>query len=240
MRVTDNRYTRDQSRLQLAVRLIGLEARTHTIRHWTGLSDDRIRKLYRSYLRDSGIAVHRHRGKSPRQPTYFMRSTRITRHASALASVLTVFGVVPTARQRGPSQSLAGVGNGNLLCEAYEAYRSMLPDSVISFEHAVFLASALAQGRELLLQSCGRCHSPVLTDRPRRRSPNCERCRQPQADAIAPTAAKMQASPGNPPWPDTTIPSIPSPDPTSTVAPTPASPRSGSPMPLPTAPRGLS
>ena len=32
------------------------EARTHTIRAWTGLSDDRIRKLYRSYLCESAAA----------------------------------------------------------------------------------------------------------------------------------------------------------------------------------------
>jgi hypothetical protein len=49
MRVSDDRYTRDRQRLDLALRLIRHEARTFTIRQWTGLSDDRIRKLYRSY-----------------------------------------------------------------------------------------------------------------------------------------------------------------------------------------------
>ena len=48
MRITDDRYTRDRLRLDLALRLIRHEARTCTIRDWTGLSDDRIRKLYRS------------------------------------------------------------------------------------------------------------------------------------------------------------------------------------------------
>ena len=50
MRVSDDRYTRDQLRLDLAWRLIHHEARTFTIRQWTGLSDDRIRKLYRDYV----------------------------------------------------------------------------------------------------------------------------------------------------------------------------------------------
>jgi hypothetical protein len=45
MRVSDDRYTRDRLRLDLAQRLIHHEARTFTIRQWTGLSDDRIRKL---------------------------------------------------------------------------------------------------------------------------------------------------------------------------------------------------
>ena len=47
MRITDDRYTRDRLRLDLALRLIRHEARTRTIRNWTGLTDDRIRKLYR-------------------------------------------------------------------------------------------------------------------------------------------------------------------------------------------------
>jgi hypothetical protein len=44
MRITDDRYTRDRLRLDLALRLIRHEARTRTIRSWTGLTDDRIRE----------------------------------------------------------------------------------------------------------------------------------------------------------------------------------------------------
>ena len=69
MRVTDDRYNRDRLRLELALRLIGHEARTHTIRLWTGLSDDRIRKLFRAYIRPSA-GVRRRRGKSPQQPSH--------------------------------------------------------------------------------------------------------------------------------------------------------------------------
>ena len=66
MRITDCRYDRDRQRLEVARRLIGHEARTHTIRHCTGLSGDRIRKLYRNYPTDSpGQRVRRRRGKSP-------------------------------------------------------------------------------------------------------------------------------------------------------------------------------
>ncbi|MFI4891421.1 MAG: hypothetical protein ACHQIL_12895 [Steroidobacterales bacterium] len=45
MRISDDRYTRDRLRIDLAWRMIGYEARTLTIRQWTGLSDDRIRKV---------------------------------------------------------------------------------------------------------------------------------------------------------------------------------------------------
>ena len=61
MRITDDRYTRDRQRFDLALRMIHHEARTCTIRTWTGLTDDRIRKLYRSYVADHSPAIKRHR-----------------------------------------------------------------------------------------------------------------------------------------------------------------------------------
>src|SRR6186997_2321381 len=74
MRISDDRYSRDRLRLDLALRFIHHEARTHTIRAWTGLTDDRIRKLYRTYLYEAGgTGVARHRGKSPRQAAFFTR-----------------------------------------------------------------------------------------------------------------------------------------------------------------------
>jgi hypothetical protein len=75
MRIIDCRYDRDRLRLEVAYRLIAHEARTQTIRHCTGLSGDRIRKLYRHYIQGQpGQRVRRRRGKSPRQMTYFRKS----------------------------------------------------------------------------------------------------------------------------------------------------------------------
>jgi hypothetical protein len=48
MRISDDRYDRERSSLDLALKFLRHEARTRTIRSWTGLSDDRIRNLYRS------------------------------------------------------------------------------------------------------------------------------------------------------------------------------------------------
>ena len=63
------------------------EARTRTIKSWTGLTDDRIRKLYRSYVADAGRrVVRRHRGKSPRQSAFFMRNAGVRREAAGLAT----------------------------------------------------------------------------------------------------------------------------------------------------------
>ena len=95
MRITDDRYTRDRLRLDLALRLIGHEARTRTIRSWTGLTDDRIRKLYRSYVADAGRRdVRRHRGKSPRQSAFFMRNAGVRREAAGLATLMCILGLL--------------------------------------------------------------------------------------------------------------------------------------------------
>src|SRR5260221_5928711 len=86
MRVSDDRYTRDRQRLDLALRLIRHEARTFTIRQWTGLSDDRIRKLYRSYVMNHDARfVSRHRGKSPRQAAFFFRTGELNFQSAHLA-----------------------------------------------------------------------------------------------------------------------------------------------------------
>ena len=122
MRISDDRYSRDRLRLDLALRFIQHEARTHTIRAWTGLTDDRIRKLYRTYLCEAGGArVARHRGKSPRQAAYFTRSLRMRREAAVFASVSSLFGLITpqTIKVDRGAQPPPTVARGALLCEAH-------------------------------------------------------------------------------------------------------------------------
>jgi hypothetical protein len=45
MRISDDRYSRERLYLDLALRFLRHEARTQTIRAWTGLTDDRIRNV---------------------------------------------------------------------------------------------------------------------------------------------------------------------------------------------------
>ena len=125
MRVSDDRYTRDRQRLDLALRLIRHEARTFTIRQWTGLSDDRIRKLYRSYvLNHDAQRVFRHRGKSPRQAAFFFRNTELYFQSAQLASLYVIYGLLcgTNARPRiALSRRIAGVGR---LCYARHTRRT--------------------------------------------------------------------------------------------------------------------
>src|SRR5277367_4234261 len=124
MRISDDRYTRDRQRLDLALRLIHHEARTFTIRQWTGLSDDRIRKLYRSYVLDHGAKfVLRHRGKSPRQAAFFFRNAELNFQAAQLASLFLMFGLLRgTAVGLESAYRVGSLESGVLLCQAYETY----------------------------------------------------------------------------------------------------------------------
>src|SRR5260370_4789947 len=172
MRICDDRYRRERARMQLALRFLEHEARTQTIRAWTGLSDDRIRKLYRSYITRARRYVPRHRGKSPHQIAYFTRSLRVQQETAWLASLLSLFGAVPAQPTTDATSVLPSVARGELLCQAFETYREMIPSSQISFEHAVFLATTLSRGEQLRLGGCADLGSlvvpPPLPLRPKR------------------------------------------------------------------------
>jgi len=192
MRIVDDRYSKDRARLELALRFLRHEARTQTIRVWTGLTDDRIRKLHRAYLSKIPMWVPRHRGKSPHQVSYFTRSPRLKEETAVLASLLTLTGVMqsqaaesgrlgqlpgpvgqPPADQEQPSY---GVARGLLLCQAFEAYRTLIPSAQISFEHAVFLTAALSRGDQLRLDTCKECGGLVVVERFPVRDPRCRHC----------------------------------------------------------------
>jgi Flagellar transcriptional activator (FlhC) len=177
MRIHDDRYSRDRRRFEVALRFIHHEARTRTIRTWTGLTDDRIRKLYRNYTVEAGgTRPVRHRGKSPQQPAFFTRSARARHESAILASLCRLLGALPASAAGGPARSLAGLGRGELLCQAYESYRSLVGAPLISFEHAVFLLGALWRGEELALSGCRDCGAVLVTDRWTMRAPRCGVC----------------------------------------------------------------
>ena len=106
-------------------------------------------------------------------------------------SVLSLLGVLrasvpagssPATRPPGVSlaevagSALPGLTRGELLCEAFEAFRLLLPSAQISFEHAVFLATALARGDQLRLGGCSDCGSLMVTERFTLRAVRCHHC----------------------------------------------------------------
>lgn len=167
MRVTDNRYAGERRKFDLAVRMIRLEARTGTIRHCTGFSEDRIRKIYAHYFPGSGQdRVRRRRGKSPTQIMPFLSSARRQCEATVLSCMFIYFSALKLAGLRvepGVPQ-LDGVGLGERLCDAYETHRVLYPDPQLSFEWAWNLYQLLALRRELRLAWCASCFGPYVQD----------------------------------------------------------------------------
>jgi hypothetical protein len=176
MRISDDRYNRDRQRLDIAMHFIRHEARTHTIRQWTGLTDDRIRKLYRSYLQEGGCRIARHRGKSPQQAAYFLRTARLRHEAGALASLCCLVGVLERHQGRAGAPPLAGVTRAAALCQAYDVYQAIVATPGIGFEHAVLLVNALARGSELALRDCHGCGALLVVDSLALRPARCALC----------------------------------------------------------------
>jgi hypothetical protein len=176
MRISEDRYDRDRQRLELALRFLTHEARTQTIRIWTGLSDDRIRKLYRSYLGGAACYIPRHRGKSPHQAAYFMRSLRIQQEAAVLAGFFALAGLVPADPSPAAAAALPDIARGGSLCTAFESYAVLIPTASISFEYAVFLAGCLARGDLLRLGRCADCGGVIVAERLPIRERRCQHC----------------------------------------------------------------
>lgn len=176
MRISEDRYDRDRQRLELALRFLTHEARTQTIRTWAGLSDDRIRKLYRSYVGRTACYVPRHRGKSPHQAGYFTRTLKNQQEAAVLASFFALAGLVPAEPCAATGAALPDIARGNALCTAFESYALMVPSASISFEYAVFLAECLARGDQLRLGRCCECGGIIVVERFPIRDKRCQHC----------------------------------------------------------------
>lgn len=165
MRVTDHRYARERTRFDLALRMIRLEARTCTIKQCTGLSDDRIRKLCKTYCLHTGPPVRRRRGKPPRQTSYYFKSAWMQFEATTLAALAAVFGLL---RVTPPTATLLTSPEtpeyGHLLCQAFETYTQLHRPHRISFEHAWGLFDAIANSEDLTFEVCMRCEGVYLHD----------------------------------------------------------------------------
>ena len=193
MRVSDDRYTRDRQQFDLALRLIHHEARTFTIRQWTGLSDDRIRKLYRSYvLSGEARAVTRHRGKSPRQAAFFFRNPELNFHAAQLASLFLMYGLMAGgARGIEPRYRLGSLESGALLCRAYEAYIEMHTAREHLLRTRLVSAPALARRDEVGIARCTICGGVRLRDLLARRKLACGNCERPITAPRSPCPARI-------------------------------------------------
>lgn len=132
--------------------------------------------MYREYVKEPGIVVSRPRGKSPQQSASFIRSPRLLEESSLLASLCSLLGAPPHVGAAISRQVVANLSRGALICQAFEIYRDLVTDPHISFEHLVYLVSALAAGDELILANCEDCGALIVGERISFRAHRCPQC----------------------------------------------------------------
>jgi len=167
MRLTDDRYADERCQFELALRMIRHEARTRTIRECTGLNDDRIRKVYARYFRDSGASgVKRRRGKSPQQVTLFVKDAV---HQLQATTLIALFCASLLLRIDHNNKLYAAwprpdVEYGHRICRAFESYLLLHPSPKLSFEWAWNLLQNITKNDELYLAVCDFCSTKYVQD----------------------------------------------------------------------------
>lgn len=186
MRLTDNRYATERSQFELALRMIRHEARTHTIKECTGLSDDRIRKLYSTYFRNSGDGrVRRRRGKSPQQVGLFVKNPLNQLEATTLVALFcaSLLLRIDSSNKVHACWPRPDVEYGHRVCRAFETYLLLHRNARLSFEWAWRLLKSISNNDELYLASCRDCRTIYVQDAyalDRHECPTCEIGRQGQ------------------------------------------------------------
>jgi hypothetical protein len=185
MRATDDRYRGEKAKFDLAMRMIELEARTGTIRFFTGLNDDRIRKLYTSYFKYAAAPVRRQRGRSPTRVGPLVRTPQRALESGVLVNVLLANGLISVEEPPGPPLK-HNIELGHRFCECFETFDELVPRSTLSFEWGWNLLISMRRGDELGIgrcESCSICYVYDILSLPPSACPACSLFEQRGADA---------------------------------------------------------
>jgi hypothetical protein len=145
MRLSDHRYSRDLRKLFLAHQLVLLGARMGIIVRWTQLSSYRIDTLNKGYGSGKDGPLNKlPQGQSPSTFNQFGHNSIVRRQTVTLACLLLTFRVIPPEPLSDAAENLPDLARGERLCRAYALFRSYVPITELSIDHAVFLAVQLA------------------------------------------------------------------------------------------------
>jgi hypothetical protein len=177
MRISEDRYSRDLRRINLAQRFIQHEVRTRWICTWTGLSGARIRNLFHSYV-GMQKGARRHRGPSPRRVAAFLRSPALRSEASAIGGLARAVELIPREPLRNAKKTLPSLELGERVCHTFELYQHLVPGARFTLDQFILLVVALAEAQDLIIRHCTDCHGALLVDplsTSRRQCPTCKR-----------------------------------------------------------------
>lgn len=192
MRVSEQRYAEDRRALDVAVRLIGFEARTGTIRELTGMSDTRIRTLSKECgSKDGSDRPLRHRGASPHNVSYVLGKARSRNEGAALLGLCQLMGISSVHPGNCTGHVSDSLSHAERLCDVFWTFRYLIPEASIGFEHMLLLLSEAAKGEELATAHCEGCNALLLVDLLSLHSAPCPHCAV-DAPANIRTAETMQ------------------------------------------------
>src|SRR5215469_10699784 len=117
MRIQNNR---DFKSIELARRMLEQEARTQTVRAWTGLTSDRVRNLAQSHVAPTVRGrPWRQRGPSPSCLSALLSTARMHSEGSAAAGLCRVMQILPEARVSNARTALPSPARAELLLDAF-------------------------------------------------------------------------------------------------------------------------
>src|ERR1700730_10378061 len=158
MRLSNHQVSRDLRSVQLALRMLSHEARTHTVSLWTRISSDRVRKLSISQRREKPQrAARRYRGPSQTQLGTVLTSPSLRSEAAAIAYVCQMFEVMPAQPVENARATLPSVPRGEQVCSALEFFEALVPPTQLTFDQWVLLLQSLAEAKEWGMARCARC-----------------------------------------------------------------------------------
>lgn len=174
MRISNHRYSRDRGRYDLAYGMLQLGARPKTVIEWTQLTQFQIRNIAHEYSE----LLARSRGRPPNSITWFWREGRRQREGAVLASLLTLTKIVIVDGNEDKHPAWRSVSKGMRLCDVYQEYSRIVPNTRIPFEYLLLLVKELSRGDTVGLRRCTQCAGAMLADPLSTRLQICSSCRQ--------------------------------------------------------------
>lgn len=167
-------------RHQVALRMIAHRARRRTIVNFTGLTRERIKTLRREWnVRSKG----RRRGPSPTSLSTFFRE-EMRDEVAVVALFLKIYGAMSSERIPRAANVYPNLDRGERLCEVYEAYRTYLPESEVTFELIVLLAIELAEPDSLEMRRCLTCPRLIVLEILSLRHRHCPQCEEAEEERL--------------------------------------------------------
>lgn len=172
MNYMDDPFSRDLKRIEVARRMVLHQVRTQSIVDYTSLTRNRLATLRRRWCvgEDS-----RRRGPAPHSIEVTLRRPRVRSEAAAIVSLCIAYDALPSFSDC-ESAARSRLVMVDRLCEAFEAFRTWMPQSTIELEELLLLAKELAAGNLVELSICRGCKSAILVLKHGFNGRNCPRC----------------------------------------------------------------